>query len=95
MAGGDDLFKTIEAVHGAGLDGNLWPDALRAVGALFGVGVVTYEVFDKQPMGIRELRTVGLPPSGELDYLDYYGRNKRARHSRSAIRRTMCSTTAR
>ena len=36
MAGADELLATIEAIYAAGLDGDLWPQALAAVTQTFG-----------------------------------------------------------
>jgi DNA-binding CsgD family transcriptional regulator len=70
----DDFLKTVEAVHAAALDDSVWPAAMRAVARLFGAGISSYEVFDKGTMSLKEFRADGLPPGGQLDYLEVYSR---------------------
>jgi DNA-binding CsgD family transcriptional regulator/PAS domain-containing protein len=72
MASGDDLVATIEAVHAAGLDTQLWPHALAAVTALIGGIGATLEVIAKPTLCHREFRFAGLPPAEQLEYLDHY-----------------------
>ncbi len=76
------ILKAIEATHAASLDETLWPDALRRIAALFGAVGATLEDFGKQPFGLRYLRTAGLPPQAETDYLAHYQRhNPRAAYA--------------
>jgi DNA-binding CsgD family transcriptional regulator len=72
MASGDDLVATIESVHAAGLDAQLWPRALAAVTALVGGIGATLEVIEKPSLRHREFRFAGLPPAEQLEYLDHY-----------------------
>jgi DNA-binding CsgD family transcriptional regulator/PAS domain-containing protein len=72
MAKGDDLLKTIEAVHAAGLDEECWPQALLAIARHFNALGATLEDFDKRPFGLRYLRLAGLPSHAEIAYLDHY-----------------------
>ncbi|HEY7457228.1 MAG TPA: helix-turn-helix transcriptional regulator [Xanthobacteraceae bacterium] len=82
MPGHDDFVRTIGAVHSAALDEALWPDALDSVRRLFGALGATYEVFEKRPMNLLELRIAGLPPHAETAYLDYYAQhNPRAAYA--------------
>jgi DNA-binding CsgD family transcriptional regulator/PAS domain-containing protein len=67
-----DLLGTIEAIHGAGLDADLWPQALAAVGRIVGGRIATIEAFDKQTLRHREFLAHGMPPVGQLEYLDHY-----------------------
>jgi DNA-binding CsgD family transcriptional regulator len=89
---GDELLRTIEAVHAAGLDAELWPDALRSVSKLFGAVGATLEVFDKRTMTLRDLRVVGLPDGAEIPYVEYYARhNTRANYAlRNLSQKILC-----
>jgi DNA-binding CsgD family transcriptional regulator/PAS domain-containing protein len=68
----DALFGTIEAVHAAGLDETLWPQALGKIAASVGGPAATIEVFDKLGLRPREIYTQGIPPLAEIKYLDQY-----------------------
>jgi DNA-binding CsgD family transcriptional regulator/PAS domain-containing protein len=82
MPGQDDFLHVIETVHAAGLDDTLWPDALDSIRKLFGALGATYELFEKRPMNLLELRIAGLPPHAETAYLDYYAQhNPRAAYA--------------
>jgi DNA-binding CsgD family transcriptional regulator/PAS domain-containing protein len=70
MAGADELLATIEAIYAAGLDGDLWPQALAAVTQAFGGISAMVEVFDRTPFALREFHSFGVPPLNELKYLD-------------------------
>jgi DNA-binding CsgD family transcriptional regulator len=72
MAEGDELLRTIEAAHAAALDEGLWPEALTRLARLFGAVGATLEDFGKRPLGLRYLRTAGLPPQAETGYLEHY-----------------------
>ena len=92
MAKGDDLLHTIEAVHAAALDETLWQPALASIAKLFGSRAATLEDFDKRPMGLRYLKTAGVPPQGETAYLEYYARNNsRAQYAfKNLSKRFLC-----
>jgi DNA-binding CsgD family transcriptional regulator len=72
MAAGDALLQTIEAVHAAGLDAELWPDALSAVTRLCGGVASTLEVFDKSTRRHLAFHAFGVPAPHELTYVDHY-----------------------
>jgi DNA-binding CsgD family transcriptional regulator/PAS domain-containing protein len=72
MAGADDLLATIETVHAAGFDAELWPDALAAITRIVGGVGATLEVIDKLNWRHSQFHFVGLPPASELAYLDHY-----------------------
>lgn len=72
MPKADRLLQTIEAVHAAGLDDTLWPDALRSMSHLFGAVGATLEVVDKHSMRLTDFWSHGVPPGSELDYADHF-----------------------
>lgn len=92
MARRDDLLQTIEAVHAAGLDEARWSDALAAIARLFGAQAATLEDFEKRPMRLLYLRTAGIPPQGEIAYLEHYARaNSRAQFAfKNLSKRFLC-----
>ena len=66
MRRGDDLIATIEAIHAAGLDADLWPTAL-ARAAEVGCGVAaTLETFDRTTLRHRAIHSWGLARADEL-----------------------------
>ena len=72
MPDGDALLRTIEAVHAAGLDSKLWPDALAAITRLCGGVGSTLEVFDKPARRHIEFHAFGVPAPQEIAYFDHY-----------------------
>ena len=92
MPSGDDLLTTIEAVHAAGLDDTLWPDALKRVSRLFGAVGATLENFDIRALTLRDFYIVGLPHGAADPYLEYYAKhNPRANYAfRHLSRQTLC-----
>jgi DNA-binding CsgD family transcriptional regulator len=72
MAESDRLLETIELIHGAGLDGGRWQEALGAISGLFGSLAASLEVYRKQPFALIDFHTAGLPPHGQTDYLNQY-----------------------
>jgi DNA-binding CsgD family transcriptional regulator len=69
---GDDLIATIEAIHAAGLDADLWPTAL-ARAAEVGCGVAaTLEVFDRTTLRHRAIYSWGLASAEELSYVEHF-----------------------
>jgi DNA-binding CsgD family transcriptional regulator len=72
MARADELLATIEAIHAAGLDPTLWPQALAAMAGTVGGAAATLELFDKPSLRPRELYLYGVPPAIEIRYLDHY-----------------------
>jgi hypothetical protein len=75
MDGANALLAAVEAIYAAGLDESLWPDALAAVMDTIGGISATLEVFDRNPMELREFHSVGLPPPNELKYLEHYAQH--------------------
>jgi DNA-binding CsgD family transcriptional regulator len=69
---GDELLRTIEAVHAAGLAAEQWPDALAAFARLLGGAAATLEVFEMPSQVPREFYATGLPPVGQLEYFEHY-----------------------
>ena len=92
MPSGDDLLTTIEAVHAAGLDDTLWPDALKRVSRLFGAAGATLENFDMRALTLRDFYIVGLPHGAADPYLEYYAKhNPRADYAfRHLSQQTLC-----
>ena len=92
MRRSDDLLTTIEAIHAAGLDGALWPDALTRVTRLFGAVGATIEDFDKRSLTLRDFHVVGLPNGAEIPYLEHYAQhNPRAAFAfRHLSMQTLC-----
>lgn len=72
MTRSDQLLQTIETVHAAGLDGQLWPDALEAILHTVGGIAATLEVFDRQTATLTDFHSFGLPEPNELAYFDHY-----------------------
>jgi DNA-binding CsgD family transcriptional regulator/PAS domain-containing protein len=72
MPNGDDLLATIEAVHAAGLDANLWPQALASFAETLGGRAAMFEVFDKRAACHREWHGCGVPPAVEIAYFEHY-----------------------
>ena len=66
------LLTTIEAVHAAGLDAGRWPQALEAIRRMIGGRGATLETIDRATLQHRLFLARGLPPPGEMEYLDHY-----------------------
>jgi DNA-binding CsgD family transcriptional regulator len=67
-----DLLATIEAIHAAGLEPERWPQALDALSRAVGGSIATLESFDRRTLRHREFVAHGLPPPGQIEYLDHY-----------------------
>src|ERR1051325_9054713 len=67
-----DLLTTIETVHAPGLDAQLWPQALAAVAGTLGGATATIEAIDREKLNHREFLCHGLPPVGEIEYVEQY-----------------------
>jgi DNA-binding CsgD family transcriptional regulator len=81
MPKADRLVATIGAIHAAGLDETLWPQALRGVAELCGGVGATFEIIDKIARRHRGFQAVGVPLSLEEKYLAYWAlRNPRVNH---------------
>jgi DNA-binding CsgD family transcriptional regulator/PAS domain-containing protein len=75
LAGVDGLLDTIEAIHAAGLDAELW---LRALTNSMGGIAATLERFDRRTLEMKEFLSFGIPPAHELVYLtDLFACNPR------------------
>ena len=72
MAKADDLLRTIEAIHAAGLDAARWPDALAAATALIGGAGATFEVIDKANRARTTCMAGASPQPSEVQYLAQY-----------------------
>jgi DNA-binding CsgD family transcriptional regulator/PAS domain-containing protein len=80
-----DLLTTIESVHAAALDAQLWPQALAAVAATLRGATATIEAIDRETLCHREFLCHGLPPAGEIEYVEQYAAiNPRIRAHRNA-----------
>jgi DNA-binding CsgD family transcriptional regulator len=92
MPAGEDLLTTIEAIHAAGMDAALWPDALKRVSRLFGAVGATLENFDMRALTLRDFYIVGLPHGAADPYLEYYAKhNPRANYAfRHLSQQTLC-----
>src|SRR5262245_59093949 len=72
MSKADDILRTIEAIHAAGLDATRWPDALAAAANLIGGAGATFEVIDKTTHTPRDWHGWGIPTVSEVAYLSEY-----------------------
>jgi DNA-binding CsgD family transcriptional regulator/PAS domain-containing protein len=68
----DDFLQTVTAVHAAGLDEALWPEALRRITELFGSVGGTLEVIDKTIARHSDFWSHGLPPGSDVVYMNHY-----------------------
>jgi DNA-binding CsgD family transcriptional regulator len=68
----DELLATIDAIYAAGMDGELWPQALGAAIRLIGGTGATLEIFDRSTLANLNFFNFGTPPVGDLDYLEHY-----------------------
>ncbi|HLH87894.1 MAG TPA: helix-turn-helix transcriptional regulator [Xanthobacteraceae bacterium] len=64
----DDLLATIEAVHAAGLDAELWPQALAATADVVGGNAASLEVVDQEACRHREMHSYRLPGAEEIAF---------------------------
>jgi DNA-binding CsgD family transcriptional regulator len=69
MSESDELIRTIEAVHAAGLDAERWPQALAAAANLIGGVAGVFEVLDKRTRTPREWHGWAVPKASEIQYL--------------------------
>lgn len=67
-----DILATIEAVHAAGLDTKLWPAALDSIKRAVGGHIATLEAFERTTLEHHEFLAHGLPPPGQVEYLEHY-----------------------
>jgi DNA-binding CsgD family transcriptional regulator len=86
------LLATIESIHAAGLEPELWPDALLRMTRLFGAVGMTLEDFEKRSMRLRDFKVVGLPDGAADPYVEYYAKhNPRAEYAfRNLSKTTLC-----
>lgn len=69
MSKADELIRTIEAIHAAGLDNTRWTDALAAATQLIGGDGATFEVIDRATFQPREWYGWRIPEVSEVQYL--------------------------
>lgn len=69
---GKELLSTIEAIYAAGLNAELWPQALASVTQLIGGVGTTMETIDRRSLTHLEFFSFGVPPANEIAYLDHY-----------------------
>jgi DNA-binding CsgD family transcriptional regulator len=72
MATLDELVSTVESIHAAGVDEQLWPRALTAMRGIIGGTGATFEVIDKRRFAPTAFHSIGIPPVGEIEYADHY-----------------------
>ena len=72
MAKLDELVSTVESIHAAGVDEQLWPHALTAMRGIIGGTGATFEVIDKRRFAPTAFHSIGIPPVGEIEYADHY-----------------------
>ncbi|MGH6770384.1 MAG: helix-turn-helix transcriptional regulator [Xanthobacteraceae bacterium] len=77
----DALLQTIEAVHAAGLDPELWPQALARTAGLFDSSAVTLERFEVPTGSLSEYHAFGVPPAQEIALDHFATHNPRAAHA--------------
>jgi hypothetical protein len=65
----DKLLEAIEAVHAAGLDEELWPEALGRATRLLSANCATLETVETPSLQHLEFRGFNIPPANELLYL--------------------------
>lgn len=81
MPGDQLLLATIEAIHAAGLDENLWPSVLAAVAQIIGGAGATLETIDKTARRHSAFYCHGIPAPAEQAYLEYWAtHNPRVTH---------------
>jgi PAS domain-containing protein len=68
----DKLLEAIEAVHAAGLDEELWPDALGLATRLLGANCATLETLEVPGLRHLAFRGFNTPPAAQLLYLQEY-----------------------
>lgn len=72
MPDGNALLRTLGEIHAAGLDAELWPQALASVAQLLGSNAATLESYDLLSGHLLELHAFGIPPTEQLDYFEHY-----------------------
>jgi DNA-binding CsgD family transcriptional regulator/PAS domain-containing protein len=68
----DDLLATIEAVHAAALDTQLWPRALERIAHTVGGIGCSLEAFERRPLRPREFYAYGMPAADQIAYFEHY-----------------------
>lgn len=68
----DDLLQTIEDIHAAGLDTELWPKALASVARTVGGTAASLEWIDSRSLRPISFVAHGLRPAHETSYLEHY-----------------------
>jgi DNA-binding CsgD family transcriptional regulator/PAS domain-containing protein len=68
----NDILATIEAIYAAGLDAELWPQALAAITQTIGGIGATLELFDRRTLAHLDFFGFGVPPIREIAYLEHY-----------------------
>jgi DNA-binding CsgD family transcriptional regulator/PAS domain-containing protein len=68
----DKLLEAIKAVHAAGLEEELWPDALGAATRLLGANCATLETLETPSLRHLDFRGFNIPPADQLLYLREY-----------------------
>lgn len=72
MPGDDDFKGVVDALHAAGLDATLWPEALGRMTNLFGSVGTTFETVDRNAARISDFWSHGIPKGSELTYAEHY-----------------------
>ncbi|MCX7305230.1 MAG: helix-turn-helix transcriptional regulator [Hyphomicrobiales bacterium] len=68
----EDLLLTVEAVHAAGLDETLWPNAMASMSRLFGSIGATMESVDKKAGVLTDFWSHGVPDGSDVEYAEHY-----------------------
>lgn len=68
----EDLLRTLEAVHAAGLDEMLWPGVMASMSQLFGSIGATMEAVDKKAGVMTDFWSYGVPDGSDVEYAEHY-----------------------
>jgi DNA-binding CsgD family transcriptional regulator/PAS domain-containing protein len=85
MSGEEQFTQVLEKIYAATLSESFWPDALRAVGGLFGADLAHFEVLDKGTGAPVFFRNEGASDDALAGYVEHYS----AVSPRVAIGRTL------
>jgi DNA-binding CsgD family transcriptional regulator len=72
MGRSEDVITAIKHIHAAGLDAELWPEALSHVTKLFGGRGASLEFIERPLLRCRGMYSFGL--SGAAEYVEHYAR---------------------
>lgn len=72
MPNDEQVTRILEKIYAATLNDAFWPEALRAVGGLFGSEFAHFEVLDKKSGIPLYFQNEGADPAALQDYVDHY-----------------------